>query len=306
MVPFLKYKKMQKKYIFLTVFLIWSFSYSYSWNPDDTEAQHPTLLPTLSHSSDRENLLPFTPSQILEIRRVSLEIYKQTTSSDVIVFLGRSPLWLADYWEYMGIDDRTFFSLAFSGQPYKAKLLFSNPSYIEEEGLIYSSKKSHLPDAFPSVNIPTLGQLNGYANYLYEIGFMAALANLHGKLIVVDFAISGGAICGFHKTLEGIPEKKFIAKALRNFQFYLLTHVALLEALEQTKSSARQLRIYFPIRPFLMDQGTLVSISNEKDNHSLGMHFPYWQWDKMNPLEHKSHSDALKRQTQIHTFWEQL
>ena len=70
----------------------------------------------MSENPHSNETTPFSQKQLSDITSCSRLIYSQTGEKDVVVFLGRSPLWLAEFWKYKNVD-RIFLLLLFLGNP---------------------------------------------------------------------------------------------------------------------------------------------------------------------------------------------
>lgn len=232
----------------------------------------------MSENPHSNETTPFSLEQLSEITSCSRLIYSQTEEKDVVVFLGRSPLWLAEFWKYKNVD-RNFFTLAFSGRPFN----------------------------YPGL-IPAAEQLKGYRTYLNKLGFTTATNNLKGKFIVVDYSDNGSSICCFYKTLNTLSGQFYHRESFLNkFTFYHLTSPRIAESTEQNLfAEQRRHMAFFNVTQIIMDPNTLIPIANCFDEESLGVHFPYSDWNQVDPLAHIPSEKAFSLQKQLHQYWENV
>ncbi len=110
------------------------------------------------------------------LQKAACEIANFTYDNDLIVLLGQSPVYLKPFLEHYG---RNVVSIAYSGKAFSDE---------------YSQ--------------PTNAQISGYYKYLQTINSLIAQIDGNGRIVVIDFVISGHGIEGFSDLMHRLFKEK--------------------------------------------------------------------------------------------------
>ena len=215
----------------------------------------------------------FSERHLREISKAADTIIGATKGSDTIVFLGRSPLYVAESLESKGVA-RRLVRIAISGAPYSL-----------ESGE------------------PTHSQIGAFRRYLEKNGISpGAIADAPGTFFLIDAVYFGRTIRGFTRILEdwAREEGRNPRSVIRKLELIKLTHNNMLADrytqgffFGQAGNSSPGL----PTSRLTMDEETLELISHFSDEFNLGMHYPPSLWDTASVEENPSAAAmALRRQ----------
>ena len=227
-----------------------------------------------SSPNSQKNTFLFPEVRLQEIIRVTEVIEQQTHPEDLLIMLGRAPLWVAEAMILNG-SQKNIKKVAFSGKP-----------YATEE------------------SVPTWKQLKAYRRYLEFLSInIDSLINHPGKIVVVDHLQTGSTVLGFIKILCAWVFEKEHINIEDKFRIINLTRIDLLDSPIQKFYLEN---IEYPIFNITMESFANYALSNCKDEESLGIYFPISHWTRHQKICQGYHSNALKIREQLKAYIKKL
>jgi hypothetical protein len=225
-----------------------------------------------SLNSPKDTFL-FPEARLQEIIRVTEVIEQQTHPEDLLIMLGRAPLWFAEAMVLKG------------SQKNIKKVAFSNAPYATEE------------------SIPTWEQLKAYRKYLEFLSINTeSLINHPGKIVIIDHVQTGSTVLGFIKILcDWVFEKEHI-NIQDKFRIINLTRTDLFELSQELYLKD----IKYSIFNINMESFANCALSNCRDEDSLGIYFPISHWTRHQKICQGYHSNALKIREQLKAYIKNL